>query len=493
MAQGTEQAPPRSPKLTVAVVGPLTVVAVALAVQTGLTAVSGGSKLTLILPLAVPAAIGLGLLALTRFERFVLVLLAIRASLDSARVGSAPTRVVTEAAPPPSHGLDPAAVVAVGFILASLLWLAWRRNQAGPSRAPLLERALCLFLGLWAVSIVGSARPMTSLLEAVRIGAVVLMLMVLDRLLTDRRRVHAVLVAAFASASGPLLVAAYQTVSSHGRFEAGGFSRIRGTFVHPSPFALYLTFIIVMGAALVPHVQGRLRLGLVVILGGCGTALLLTYTRTGWIGTVAGLVVVGLLQSRKLLAVMFLGGLLLVAVVPSVLGRFSDLSHQQQASGTAGNSLIWRFNYWSEAVPLAKDNPATGLGLKMLQYNTQEQKAPHNDFIRAYVETGILGLAGYIWLLASLVRTAWASVVRTRAGLDRGIAVGFAACVVVYGLVSLVSNVVSQVVLLWYFFTFAASAMAVARFPAEEPEPAQAGVEPATVPDAGGVLVPAGG
>ena len=453
------------PRCDLLLVGVFMVAAAGLSVRTGLTVAGGGSKFALLLPLAVPAVLVLAGVALRRFEWFVLLLLAVRASLDSMKLSAPPAGVVRAGSDssPPVHGLDPAAVVAVGFILAGVLWAASRRSVAGPAYPPPLERALCLLIGIWSISVIDSQLPLTSLLEAIRIFAVVLMLIVLDRLLTDPARVRVVLVAAFASAAIPLLVAAFQAISTHGRFEAGGFSRIRATFVHPNPFAIYLTFIIVMGVAVIPHVRGWARLSLGVVLAGSAVGLLLTYTRTAWLCTVLGLVLIGLLQHRRLLGFLFLGGLLILLAVPSVTARFSDLSTEQRASGTSGNSLIWRFNYWTEALPLARHNPATGIGLKMVQLNTDEQKAPHNDFVRAYVETGILGFLAYLWLLVALVRTAWAAVVRTRAGFDRGVAVGFAACVAAFLTMSLVSNIVSQVVLLWYFFAFAASAIAVSR------------------------------
>src|SRR5207248_1523922 len=184
--------------------------AAGLAVRTGLTVAGGGSKLALLVPLAVPAVLLLVGIALTRFEWFVLLLLAARASLDTTKLSAAPAEVVRAAggAAPPGRGLDPSAVVAAGFILAALLWVVWRRTAAGPTEQSPLERAACLFVAMWSLSVIGSQQPGTSLLEAFRIFAVLLMLMVLVRLLAGGTRMRTVLAAAFASAVVPLLVAA---------------------------------------------------------------------------------------------------------------------------------------------------------------------------------------------------------------------------------------------------------------------------------------------
>ncbi|HMC43671.1 MAG TPA: hypothetical protein VKI20_11740, partial [Acidimicrobiales bacterium] len=71
--------------------------AAGLAVRTGLTVAGGGSKLALLVPLAVPAVLLLVGIALTRFEWFVLLLLAARASLDTTKLSAAPAAVVRAA------------------------------------------------------------------------------------------------------------------------------------------------------------------------------------------------------------------------------------------------------------------------------------------------------------------------------------------------------------------------------------------------------------
>ena len=59
-------------------------------------------------------------------------------------------------------------------------------------------------------------------------------------------------------------------------------------------------------------------------------------------------------------------------------------------------------------------------------------------------------------MLLGFVVIAVRSVRRAPPGLPRRVAVGFAGCVAAFLVVSLASNVVSQVVLLWYFAAFAA-------------------------------------
>jgi O-antigen ligase len=186
----------------------------------------------------------------------------------------------------------------------------------------------------------------------------------------------------------------------------------------------------------------------------------LTYTLSAVIGTVVGVLVVGLLQNRRVV-----GGLLVVVVValtllPGLAGRFGELL----PTGTSEDksSLDWRVQYWATVLPLANTNPISGIGLGQTQYLTEQGKQPHNDFVRAYVETGLIGLATYIWMLCCLMGMAWRAVKMTRTqALDRGLAVGVFGCVTSFLAISLVANLFTSVVVLWYFFALAAAASAI--------------------------------
>ena len=82
--------------------------------------------------------------------------------------------------------------------------------------------------------------------------------------------------------------------------------------------------------------------------------------------------------------------------------------------------------------------------------------------MRAYVETGLVGLIAYISVHVSLIALGRRARKLSRPGtLDRGIAAGFLGCAFAFLAVSVVANVISGVVNLWYFFAFAAAASAV--------------------------------
>jgi putative inorganic carbon (HCO3(-)) transporter len=288
---------------------------------------------------------------------------------------------------------------------------------------------------------------------------------VLEQMMVERAAMRRLLLAAYLSLLLPLGMTAIGFLSGHPRAEAkGDYSRLTGTFSSSNDFGRYLALMIVFGVALHPYVRGRLKLPLRLALLAASGFLLLTYTRTALVGAAIGLVVVGMVQSKRLLLGLLLAGVCALALVPQLSGRFTSLADNSTATGPSGNSLAWRLNYWTEVLPLARSNPVTGIGLNMTQYNTSAAKQPHNDFIRAYVETGLIGFGAYLGMLAALVGLGRRSVrAAPPRSLERGVAAGFLGCAVAFVAVSLTANVISNVVNLWYLFTFAAAASAVTR------------------------------
>ena len=397
------------------------------------------------LPLASAAAVVFAWLVFARFELFVLTILAMRATLDAfGGLGG---------------GLGAAGAISVIFLCVGTIWLfAEPISRRVP--VPSFVWPVAAFVGAGAMSILVAKNQIGAIEDVIRFATLVVIVLVLNQLLTTERALKHLLVAVYVSLAIPALVGAYQVVTKSGYHVSAEFSRVRGTFDHPNPFAIYLTMLIIMGVALVLKVQRRsVKLMLLGAIGTSGLFLLLTYTRSAWIATLAGLLVVAFYQGKRLVPIMGFAVVLVMLLVPSVAERFSDLSTETTQSGAAGNSLVWRFEYWRQALELS-ENPIVGAGLRTVQASTDVSKEPHNDFIRVYVETGLIGLSAYLWFLVSLARNARRSIRRTRSPLEHSVAVGFAGCLAAFLLLSLVSNVISQLVILWYFLAFAVAAAA---------------------------------
>ena len=150
----------------------------------------------------------------------------------------------------------------------------------------------------------------------------------------------------------------FNVVIHHSQFTSGGVSRFEGTFSQPNPFAIYLTLLIIMGVALLPHLAQKKQIAMSVLLVGSVICLYFTFTRSAWIATLLGVFVVALLARRRMTLVVMVAGVMVSLVVfPTILQRFADLGTSTSAAGYASNSLSWRFDYWGEVLPLASNGP----------------------------------------------------------------------------------------------------------------------------------------
>jgi putative inorganic carbon (hco3(-)) transporter len=461
-----------------------------LSIESAIEAAIGGNKLLLIVPIGGFAGIGMFALGIVNFENFVFTTIALRASLDITKPQAGNTGAAG-VGNPTAAGLDPAGALAVLFILVTFLWVL-SRMRAGRKSPPASIHRICLFAFTAAgfLSVIDSAGPSISLLEGIRVAAVATMLAVLEIMLVDRETVKRLIAAIYVSALLPVGYTIFNVVTHHSQFTSGGFERYEGTFSQPNPFAIYLTMLIVMGAALFPHLSQKRKVGMAVLLSLSLVCLYFTYTRSAWIACIIGLFAVAFIGRRRLMLGIMVGGIMVSLVaLPSILGRFADLGASTSAAGYSSNSLEWRFSYWGDVLPLAAKDPITGIGLNMSSFETDQAKEPHNDFLRAYVETGIIGTIAYLALLVSMVvvaRDALQFTKRRSWTYDRSVAVGFASCVIAFVVISIVSNVITEVIVLWYYVAFAAAAYAVTRFnenaellglppPVDEPAPVRLG------------------
>ena len=430
-------------------------VLLALCVDVGVSAGQHGFGTPTLLRIAIVMGALLGFVLLRRFEYFLLVVLVVRPILD-----------ITTAT-----GGDPvlASGVAALVVLGVIVWLAAQARARTLLPISWIGRTGIALLVVMTLSAAVSSDPVRSVLQVARLAAAVAVFLAVEQLLTDRARTRRVLLACYASAIVPILVAALQVSSGTFLRSANGLGRVTGTFVHPNAFGFYLVLLLVMGAGVLRHLRGLPWAFVALVLAGGTVALVLTYSRGSWISLVAGIVVVGVLQSRKLLLLLPAGLLAVPLLAPSVLARLADLGQSQSVIGTPGNSFLWRVEHWLLVLRSARGHELLGIGPGASDFLGDRVLPPHNDFVRMYVETGMLGLLAYLALLTAAVLTGLHALRTRPAGLERGLAVGALGCTAAFLVGSVGGNLISQVVVLLYLFTFLATAAAAGRSAPEAP------------------------
>jgi putative inorganic carbon (HCO3(-)) transporter len=343
-----------------------------------------------------------------------------------------------------------ASLTAVTLILVGGVYMAerWGTVRRSPVILPFV-----LFVAIAGVSMVvgPSGGAVYEWLRLLSLFVLYGVCYVVIRTLGNARRFALVVLA---SAAVPVGVGVYQTMEGGTRVIAE-FGRATGTFLHPVPFGIFLGLLISFATPLLfsralPLVF-RLAAPLALV------ALVGTYTRTAWIGALVGLLLVGIQRHRSLLLLAPVTVAVIAFAVPSTVTRSSDVSDDPSSLGGAGSSIDARFTQWDVNLPKIQRNPVVGQGLKAIAEN--QGALVHNDYLRAAVETGVFGLAAYVWLLLAMLRGSYATMRQALQRTDRlsySIALGSLAAGLAFVIMSATSNLMTQVVVAGSFWCIAA-------------------------------------
>jgi putative inorganic carbon (HCO3(-)) transporter len=149
------------------------------------------------------------------------------------------------------------------------------------------------------------------------------------------------------------------------------------------------------------------RLGLWAVAGSCVYSLVLTFSRGGYLGFMAGLLILGIVKERKLLilfVVLLLSWQSLVpgAVTERVLMTYDD---SQGLDASAGE----RVTLWRDAMQVIDHDPVIGTGFDTYKFmgRVGDFKDTHNYYVKVLVEMGVIGLLFLFYVLGVLCTMCW--------------------------------------------------------------------------------------
>jgi putative inorganic carbon (HCO3(-)) transporter len=398
-------------------------------------------------------ALALVLVARRSMEVFVLLVLVLRPTLDGLH------------APGGTSVTDPARVLGVLFVVVSLVWWVMRWLEGRRHPRSMVGLALAGFLAAAALATLGSEAVGTSAAELARFVAAALMFFVVDRLCEDTGRPDRVVSAILIAAVVPVTVALAGPVVGFNRIEVKDrIERAIATFSQANPLGHFLTIIALVLVAFVLVRPGRpRRLALLALVPVC-LALALTYTRLAWGAAVIGvLVMLWAAGRRRLVPAVVLVLLALAALSPDVGHRIDQLTSSNPTVTGSESGVSWRLGQWGDVASLAGTNPVTGIGPRVVEVRLANHQPPHNDYLRALVELGVVGLLGFLAQLAAMVGVAVGAHRRASGPSARTIALAFAGVVAALIVASAAANLLGQVVILWYVYALAAAAAWVGR------------------------------
>ncbi len=191
----------------------------------------------------------------------------------------------------------------------------------------------------------------------------------------------------------------------------GGVTLMRASAFFPDPhiFSLYMGLTLPLSFAFFMRSSGRMRTLWLFVFGTIFLADLLSFSRGGYMGLMAGLIVLAVLfrpqrlwQSKKILLFLFVCCLALVLLMLSPFG-----SRLLSSFSSADGSTSERLRLWQEAISHIAERPLFGTGLgnySLLVKPSASYREPiyvHNLFLDITVETGLIGLSLFLGFLVS--------------------------------------------------------------------------------------------
>lgn len=137
--------------------------------------------------------------------------------------------------------------------------------------------------------------------------------------------------------------------------------------------------------------------------------LVMSSTRAAWAGFIAALpVMIFFSKNRARLLMPFLAIVVIAASLYSIIyyGAYGEITEKKQYGFSS-----WHFRTayaWPASIKAFEEKPIMGWGLGNDVYALTKaaklQAASHNDYLLVLVETGLIGVSLYLWLLMSLFR-----------------------------------------------------------------------------------------
>lgn len=372
-----------------------------------------------LLPVALLVAVAAVVFFFSSFEQAVLGLLILRSSLDVF------------------SSLQLPSVFAIGVDALALLYVTVMLLTGQKVRTDgfwwffaawvLLQGLWVILLPLGALGLDSSVLP-DSIREWVRLFSW-LMVYLLVTQLKDQIPPKQIVYALFWALLLPITVAVLQmlvpsilppmlSAQSGTEFSGGipseGSSRIKGTLGHPNTFVTFS--LMFMGLTYWRFTQSKQRWPWALLLGLLAFFFVSTKSLFGLMMLGTFLVV---LIAPRLNPVSLIGGILLFSLV---IGLFGSTEFGQERLGSIsqtplgnpdidiwraillsagdGNSFNWRIMQWTYLIGQWQLHPIFGYGLGVSTFVSTNKLYPHNDYVRALVEGGLVGFILFLLFFA---------------------------------------------------------------------------------------------
>ena len=222
---------------------------------------------------------------------------------------------------------------------------------------------------------------------------------------TNRQKIKNILTALFLSGTGVALVSLFYWLNNNLTYDG----RLQAFYLSPNHLAMYLAPCLVLGLALWQFARYKWQKALLITCYMLYViCLYLTYSYGAWLGLIAALFFL-LVSKMDKASFIYLISFILLLFILFFLWQIPSQKFQGILDFSY-SSLKSRLMIWQSAWQITKDHSLIGIGPGMFQkYYLDYQSSfepylewavpqPHNLFLAFWLQTGLIGLIGFIWL-----------------------------------------------------------------------------------------------
>ncbi len=333
-------------------------------------------------------------------EPFLLLgaLIVIRMSLDYT--------TAFYALPVNDTALSLSQVFGIGVALLGIVVIARHRGKL--MDFPLLF-PFALILSWGSLTLVYSVSPTASLQELVRVFDLFALSFFAFLAVKDTRDIKRLFSVFFVASVLPVLFGMAQFFLGIGLVDPNvDTPRIFGTFSHPNVFSLFLFVMVILSFSFFLFLalsRTERIISLSLFLLAC-LVLLLTFSRVAWIALFLFFLALGIFRYRLALFPLIMLPLLLFGLSTSFQSRVLD-----SFATDPDSSLVWRQNLWRDTTTqaVADQRVLLGTGLDTFPLVSENLRGiklgsneAHNDFVKFFIDGGLVGLAVFLVFLVSI-------------------------------------------------------------------------------------------
>ncbi len=323
-------------------------------------------------------------------------------------------------------------VVALGWFARTAIFKELGLVRKTLLNRPILAYVACLLLATLLGVFLGNVTPLRGFFFTLKYIEFFVVFFMAVNYIHDERTLRRLMVTAFVTCAISAVIGIAQIPS--GERIAAPFEGNNG---EPNTFGGYLVFMLALILGQLLTAQSLpVQLGWASFAGLVAVPLLFTLSRSSWLASIPMLLTLIALSPRRLILMTGLG--VLVALGPlafpkQVVDRYDytlnakhDRSQYRLGDSRFDESTAARFDSFKLGLSGFVGRPLLGYGVTGFAFMDAQ-------FIRVLVETGLVGLVAFLWLLRRILQVAWDAHKRFTGTRFEGLTLGYLA-----GLVAMV-------------------------------------------------------